>query len=141
MQIMIAYAMSLVGTPYIWGGKKVLTGLDCSGFVQELLKSAGMDPPMDQNAQAYYDHFESMSTHNSMQAGALAFYGKDTRSIIHVAMLIDNYRVVESGGGGSHTLTRADAESSGACVRIRPIKYRGDFLLTLKPSYATIGIP
>lgn len=140
MNFLLQYALSFLGTPYRWGGENPISGVDCSGFVQEVLRSVGMDPPGDQTAQSLYNHFESRATPNVYQAGSLAFYGKSVREIIHVAFLIDPYRVIEAGGGGSKTLTKDDADQANAFVRIRPIKHRLDFRMTLKPQYVTIGL-
>lgn len=140
MNILRDYAMSFAGVPYKWGGSNPVEGMDCSGYVQWLLKSVGMDPPADQTAQALYDHFESKSAHGLRQAGALAFYGKSVKEIIHVAFMIDPYRIMEAGGGDHLTLTREDAARKGACVRMNLVDYRSDFLVTLRPVYGKIGV-
>lgn len=140
MQYLIQYAISLLGTRYKWGGSNPLSGWDCSGLVQEILASCGMDPPGDQTAQTLFNYFEPKSSVNVYQPGAIAFYGQSLTKIIHVAFMIDNYRIIEAGGGGSHTLTKEDAELQNAFVRMRLVKHRGDFLITLKPQYATIGL-
>lgn len=140
MNLVVDYAMSFLGLPYIWGGDDPIKGFDCSGLVQEILSSVGMDPPGDQTAQALYNYFEGKSTHNAFSAGAIAFYGKSVREITHVAFMIDSYRIIEAGGGGSHTLTKEDAALQNAFIRIRLRTNRKDFLCTLKPQYATIGL-
>lgn len=134
------YAMSLIGTPYRWGGENPVRGFDCSGLVQEILRSAGIDPPGDQTAQKLYDHFELMATSGVYAAGALAFYGKSVREITHVAFMIDQYRIVEAGGGGHLTLTHDDAGAANAFVRMRLVGYRKDLVATLKPNYSKIGV-
>lgn len=140
MQHLIDYARSFIGTPYKWGGSNPISGFDCSGLVQEILASAGIDPPGDQTAQSLYDHFVSRSTPNVRQAGVLAFYGPSIGKITHVAFMIDPYRVIEAGGGGSKTLTREDADRMNAFVRERLVNHRPDLLVTLKPNYSTIGV-
>lgn len=139
MQILLAYAMQFVGKPYGWG-KEGPSQFDCSGLVQELLRSVGMDPPGDQTAQTLYDHFEKKGTWEKHGAGALVFYGKSHTQITHVAMMVDNYRVIEAGGGGSKTLTEADAERDKAYVRIRLLTHRPDKIAVIKPQYVSIGI-
>ncbi len=140
MQHIIDYAKSFLGVPYIWGGSSRLTGLDCSGLVQEILLGAGIDPPGDQSAQALYDHFEKNSTWNVTGAGSLVFYGKSVKQITHIAFMIDKYLVIEAGGGGSDCLTIEDAKKKNAVVRMRPYDQRSDKVAVLKPSYARIGI-
>jgi cell wall-associated NlpC family hydrolase len=140
VKFLIEYAMAFVGVPYRWGGENSITGFDCSGLVQEILRSVGMDPPGDQTAQSLYNHFESRSTPNVYAAGALAFYGASITKITHVAFMIDPYRVVEAGGGGSLTKTKEDAALQNAFVRVRLVKARKDLLITLKPQYVGIGL-
>jgi cell wall-associated NlpC family hydrolase len=139
MDLLIQYAMSFIGVPYRWGGSNPITGFDCSGLVQEILKSVYMDPPGDQTAEALYQYFLPQSKPNLFVPGALSFYGKKVDSIVHVGFLIDPYRMIEAGGGGSQTRTREDAALKDAFVRIRPVRQRADFLVTLKPSYMTIS--
>lgn len=133
--LLVQYAMSFVGLPYRWGGENPMIGFDCSGLVQEILRSVGMDPPGDQTAQALFEHFVKISVKNEYSEGAIAFYGSSLTKIIHVAFMVDSFRIIEAGGGGSTTLTKEDASLRNAFVRVRPVKARADFLLTLKPLY------
>lgn len=139
MDILRGYAMSFLGTPYIFGGPNRLTGIDCSGFVQELLASVGLDPPGDQNAQGLFDHFSVNGEWNRHTMGSLAFFGKDAKNITHVAMLLDQYRIIEAGGGRADTTTLDAAKARGAMVRIRLLKFRTDLVAVIRPRYTTIG--
>lgn len=140
MQLLKEYALSFVGIPYKWGGSHPVEGYDCSGLVQELLASAGIDPPGDQTAQALFNHFEKNATWNARSLGSLAFFGASVSSISHVAMLLDPYRMIEAGGGGSKTLTPADAVRDNAFVRVRLVSSRRDLVAVLKPNYSGIGV-
>jgi len=46
-----SFALSLLGTPYFWGGRSPF-GLDCSGFVQLCCKQIGYQIPRDAAQQA-----------------------------------------------------------------------------------------
>jgi cell wall-associated NlpC family hydrolase len=140
MDLLIRYAMSFVGLPYRWGGDDPMEGFDCSGLVQEILASAGMDPPGDQTAQALYDHFEKTGTVGAVGPGVLAFYGQSVRKITHVGFCIDQYRMVEAGGGGSRTINLKAAVDQNAYVRIRLVTTRKDLVATINPRYKPIGV-
>lgn len=140
MELLRAYALSFVGKPYIWGGDDPIRGVDCSGLVQEILASVGMDPPGDQTAQALFNHFEKSASWNKHGLGALVFYGQSVTKITHVAFMVDQYRIIEAGGGGSTTTTVQAAIDQNAFVRIRLLSRRPDVVAVLKPNYATIGI-
>lgn len=120
-QEITAYARQFVGTPYIWGGDDPINGYDCSGLVQELLASVGLDPSGDQTADALAKHFSKESL---PEAGNLVFWPKEGRKT-HVAILINCDQVIEAGGGGSRTKTQADAIRDNGYIRIRPLNYRG----------------
>lgn len=139
MQLLIDYAMRFVGTPYRYGGDDPMSGMDCSDMVQQVLAAAGIDPPGDQNAQSLYDYFEKNGSYNKYGAGALAFYGQSTTKISHIAFCIDQYRIIEAGGGDSTTTTLDAAIKRNAFVRMRLIKHRTDLQAVIMPSYAKIG--
>src|SRR5688500_2035206 len=144
MTTMDAFLLSLtscLNKPYRWGGDNPLTGFDCSGFVQWGLKSVGIDPPGDQSAQALYDHFRDTGNHSPRSlTGTLVFYGKDHKSITHVAVMLNAWQVIEAGGGGSDTTTLDIAAKKGACVRIRHIDARKDIVAKVKPDFSKVGL-
>jgi cell wall-associated NlpC family hydrolase len=39
------YALKFKGTPYVWGGNNLVSGIDCSGFVKQLYGQIGMNLP------------------------------------------------------------------------------------------------
>lgn len=141
MELLKQYAFSFVGTNYLWNGNGPIHGMDCSGFVQVLLASVGLDPFGDQTAQGLYDFFEKKGEWNAYKIGALAFYGKSVREVIHVAMLLDQYRIIEAGGGGPAVLTKDIAGDKNAFVRMRLINYRTDLCAVIRPRFTTIGMP
>lgn len=136
----MSYALTFVGTPYMWGGNNKLTGLDCSGLVQEILRSAGEAPPGDLTAQGLFDHFsQGRGEWNRVQIGSLIWFGESTSKITHVAMALDQYRMIEAGGGSSRCLTVDDAKKCGAMVRVRPIASRKDRVAIIKPYFRGVG--
>lgn len=112
-----------------------MAGMDCSGYVQEILRSAAIDPPGDQTAQELYNYFEKNGSYNMWGAGSLAFFGESALKVTHVAFCIDQHRCIEAGGGGSKTLTVNDAIQQNAFIRLRPIKHRKDLVAVIRPHY------
>jgi cell wall-associated NlpC family hydrolase len=126
------YAGQLIGHPYRWGGEDPNGGFDCSGLVQEILRGVGLDPAGDQTAQALYNAFKAKEIVDTRK-GSIAFYGKSKTSITHVAWLYEDGFIVEAGGGGSKTLTLADAIKHQAFVRLRPVNHRKDLVAVVDP--------
>jgi cell wall-associated NlpC family hydrolase len=131
------YCLQFVGLQYKWGGDDTIQGFDCSGFAQEILEAFGGHPKSgtDLTAQGLYDNMVKVCTPHLEQVGVLVFYGKSYDRIRHVALMISDDLVIEAGGGGSRTNDEDDAARDNAYIRIRPMKYRKDFLGTLLPSY------
>jgi cell wall-associated NlpC family hydrolase len=136
VEILSDYAKSFLGLPYTWTGDDPISGFDCSGLVSEILRASGVVPwNFRTNAQGIYDKFVSNSSSNVYQPGALAFYGPSVSQIGHVGFLISPHLMIEAGGGNSETTTDQVRIEKNAFVRIRPVKYRRDFLITLRPYY------
>lgn len=130
------YFLAQLNLPYIWGGENPLLGFDCSGLVQYCLRGVGMDPPLDQTAQALYRHFHDRGHPiQEPQEGAFAFYGGSLNHITHVAYALNKRIIIEAGGGDATTKTIKDAQKRGACVRLRPWNYRKDCVAVLLPKY------
>lgn len=141
MQTLRELALSYVGIRYKFGGKTPIGGLDCSGLLGEILMSCGVLPHgAELNAQNLYDQLEKTGSVDRWGLGSVAFFGADPKSIVHVGFCLDQYRMVEAGGGDHTTLLLEDAIAKKACVRVRPIKYRKDFFCVIRPNYAPIGV-
>jgi cell wall-associated NlpC family hydrolase len=137
---LIDYAKSFLGIPYIFGGNNPIDGIDCSGLCCELLRASGQIGKEDLSAQGIFDLINKQSQTSKIQAGAFAFYGKSITEISHVAFHINKFQVIEAGGGDHTTLTAADASKRNAFVRMRKYNYRSDYLCSISPNYATLGI-
>jgi len=117
-----------------------MSGLDCSGLVQILTKAAGEDPPGDQTAQGLYNHFVLLGRSNVWGPGSLVFYGKDAGNISHVAFALNNYQMIEAGGGDSTCVNIDASKKKDAFVKISLIKGRSDFISIIRPHYSKIGL-
>lgn len=134
--IILKYALSFLGLPYDFGGSNPMVGLDCSGLCVEVLTAAGVMPnKSDASAQGLYDLLSKAGVIGKRDAGALSFYGKSLAEISHVTFHLTRYHVIEAGGGDSTVKTVQDAIARNAFIRIRPYKYRKDYLTTVMPTY------
>lgn len=142
MQHLLDYAKSFIGIPYRFGGNSHLLGYDCSGFVLEILRAAGyVKSHQDMTAQELFKFMEPYcnTLEQTPKAGSLVFYGKSVTQITHVGFALDQWLMVEAGGGDSQTLELRDAIAKNAFVRIRPIRYRTDYITSINPRYVLIG--
>jgi peptidoglycan endopeptidase LytE len=136
MKQLIEYAKSFLGVTYIWGGNHPAYGYDCSGLVQEILASVGVDPKGDQTAQALHDYFLVEGDEIwGPKTGALIFYGKSKEHITHVSFCISPYQVIEAGGGDSSCTGLSRSIAMSAFVRLRPVDHRSDVLAYMLPRY------
>lgn len=125
LQTLIEKSLNL---PYIWGGQSLTYGVDCSGFVINLLQAVGKFPHRaDATAAGLYDYYmdrHATSVKDAPDFGDLCFYG--SHRISHIGFCVSSTKMVEAGGGHSRCKTPADARRYNACVRFRPIHYRSD---------------
>jgi hypothetical protein len=118
-------AWRLYGTPYIWGGIRPMTGLDCSGFVQVVFSEIGLMPyPIlnDMTAAGMWDKYKDKVV-GSPAPGCLVFYGDP---ITHVMICLDHAFCIGAAGGDRDTRTVEKAQEKDARVKVRPINYRPD---------------
>lgn len=85
-------ALEYVGGKYVWGGTDLETGVDCSGFVQQIYKQFGYNLPRNSRYQA--ESYETI-TQEQLAPGDLVFYSTDG-IVNHVAMYIGNGYIVHA---------------------------------------------
>ena len=119
--IALQIAFSYIGRPYIWGGDDP-SGFDCSGFIIEILKSVGRLPRSgDWTASQLSQKWQRTGTPHR---GDLVFWENEHHKVIHVEMCIGDGLAIGASGGGSKTLTAADAWKQNAYIKVRPIMSR-----------------
>lgn len=122
-ELAVKYAWAWIRTPYKWGGDD-FSAMDCSGFVVEILQGIGRLPhERDYSAHDLYTIFKSGIVDHGY-AGCLAFWFDDQGRAVHVMLMADNEHVIGAIGGGSATITTADAIQQNAFLAIRPLTYR-----------------
>ena len=112
----VAFALAQVGKPYQLGAEGP-DAYDCSGLVWRAWQHAGLAwTRMSAAAQWQWLHSRGHDLPaTQLRAGDLLFYANDATdptSIHHVAMAIDQNRMVE-------------APQPGVPVRVRPLRWRG----------------
>lgn len=90
------YAQEFVGVPYVWGGTNLVTGVDCSGFVQQIYSHFGYTIPRVSRDQAVYAGVEIAM--EDLASGDLVFYGDSSGTVNHVAMYIGEGKIVHARG-------------------------------------------
>ncbi len=118
-------AFKMLYNPYIWGGNSPIKGLDCSGFVIEILKSIGRLPSLgDWTAQGLFDAFSSKRIDETdLCEGCLIFWKNDDGRANHVEYALNPYLSIGARGGRS-IKTEKDVIEKGAYIKIRPWKDR-----------------
>jgi cell wall-associated NlpC family hydrolase len=107
--VAVSWALSQIGTPYVWGGETPGVGFDCSGLVQAAYAVAGISLP--RVAQNQYDTTQKLAPGAALAPGDLVFFGGGPDSIDHVGLYVG---VV----GGQNVMV--DAPHTGTDVRAEP---------------------
>lgn len=136
--------LECIGIPYHWGAGDLTNaewhadGYDCSGFAQAALVRLGFvgrDAWHDKSANDLAYVCDAVE-YGDEQPGDLVFY-RGGKKITHVCVALGGGMCIGANGGGSKT--KGDNEK--ACVQVRPIKYRGDYLCSgrIKKQYRRVG--
>lgn len=94
----VSYAQQFVGNPYRYGGNSLTSGIDCSGFTQQIMAKFGYSISRTSSSQAGEGRAVSTS---SLRAGDLVFYGNGG-SINHVALYIGGGQVVHASNSAPY---------------------------------------
>lgn len=93
-----SYAQQFVGNPYRYGGNSLTSGIDCSGFTQQIMAKFGYS--ISRTSSSQFGDGRAVSTSN-LRAGDLVFYG-DGGSIDHVALYIGGGQVVHASNSAPY---------------------------------------
>lgn len=113
---LVTYATNLIGTPYVWGGNTPAHGLDCSGLLYWIQRTAGSEVA-DMTASGYSMIGKKIDI-GQEKPGDFLFFG---RPVTHCAIYVGNGYMIESRGGRKNT-----AENPGMGVVKSPVSRRSD---------------
>ena len=90
--------LNYIGTPYVWGGDNINSGIDCSGFVKKLYGDIGIDLPRTAAEQAKVG--TPITRLEDLKAGdRLYFWEKKRATIGHTGLYLGNGYFVHSSRG------------------------------------------
>ena len=96
-------AKRLMGVPYLWAGTSS-KGVDCSGFVREVLFEHDILIPRDASQQAYTgQRLDIDPDFGNLRPGDLIFFGRTATAerperVVHVAIYLGDKRFIHSQG-------------------------------------------
>lgn len=97
-EAVVSYAKNFIGGRYVYGGTSLQTGVDCSGFTQQVYKHFGITIPRTSQNQAKFG--EKISSLASAKPGDLLFYcggnGCSSTQVGHVALYEGNGKIIHA---------------------------------------------
>jgi cell wall-associated NlpC family hydrolase len=98
-------ALKFEGTPYVWGGNDLSSGVDCSGFVKELIGAVGgRRLPRTAAEQAMVG--QPVLRYQDLRPGdRLYFMQRSDTKISHTGIYVGNWKFVHSSHGKGKVTT------------------------------------
>lgn len=110
-QSLLSRAMSLLGTPYRWGGSTPEGGFDCSGLVSYVFRTAlGIELPRVSRDMASITNGQAIER-SALSVGDLVFFGRNGKRVDHVGIYVGEGRFLHAPSRGKDV--RVDTMSSG----------------------------
>lgn len=90
---MVNHALSLLGKPYVWGGKGP-NGFDCSGIIMYLYSLQGYVLPW--SSIAYGSGMSISLDESAWEIGDVLSYSNSNQNIVHHALYLGNHQVLHA---------------------------------------------
>ncbi|WP_425802120.1 C40 family peptidase [Desulfitobacterium sp. Sab5] len=113
----IRNAMSLVGTPYSFGGTS-RSGFDCSGYTQYVFKGSGISLPRTSYAQFGVG---TAVTKSQLQPGDLVFFTTYSSGASHVGIYIGGGNFIHASNSGVRTTSLGESYYASHFVGARRV--------------------
>ncbi len=91
-EAIVDYAKQFLGGRYVYGGNNLATGVDCSGFVQQVMKHFNIY--LERSSKSQYAVNGYAVSRAEIQPGDLVFYGNS--SVNHVAIYAGNGQIIHA---------------------------------------------
>ena len=140
MKLSLLLAMENIGKPYVWAGNNPMIGLDCSGYVQIILRKLGViTDGVDRTAQQIYDLLSKTLAYVQTPKGdCVIFFGKSASEITHIAITVNAEWMIEAAHGNSHMVLEQQAVDKQAKIEFNRIDRRKDRVACLFLNSPTI---
>ncbi len=106
----VAYAKQFLGTPYVWGGTDLESGVDCSGYVFAVMQKFGVT--LNRNSASMTSN-GVMVKKSELAPGDLVFFDTDRNGgISHVGIYIGDDKYIHSSSGNKSGVIISDLTDS-----------------------------
>ncbi|HHX59820.1 MAG TPA: C40 family peptidase [Epulopiscium sp.] len=104
----VAYGKKFIGTPYVWGGTNLRSGVDCSGFTQGIYKEFDIDINRTSSMQVLNGR---TIPKNELKSGDLIFFdtnGINRGNISHVGVYVGDGKFIHSNSSKGISIAKLD---------------------------------
>ena len=95
-QAIADYGWQFIGTPYVWGGNDLRTGVDCSGFTSQVYAHFGITIPRTSYTQEDQGKDIGRNLSNAQPGDIICYCYDLSEDACHVAIYVGNGRMINS---------------------------------------------